>query len=281
MDIPKSWNYFDEIKILCLRCAINAYSLSTNIVPWFKRACIVGFSRQILYLLRITAIQNLYWDGLMLLQTKQNNSIIAAMLAAIPEPFFIFDEGGRYIEILGGIDRNKYHDGQHLIGKRIHDVMDKVLADKFVAQIKKALQSGQVLNYVYQLSSKDIKGSEALPGPEGQQWFEAHISPIKDIEGQPRMVVWVAFSITKLQKTVNEKDALILELRNAIGEIKNLRGILPICSHCKKIRDDKGYWNQIEAYIQKHSEADLSHSICPDCARKHYPEYDIYDELNG
>jgi AmiR/NasT family two-component response regulator len=63
------------------------------------------------------------------------------------------------------------------------------------------------------------------------------------------------------------------ELEKALAEIKTLRGILPICSHCKKIRDDKGYWNQIESYIRDHSEAEFSHSVCPDCLKKHYPKY--------
>ena len=200
---------------------------------------------------------------------------MSAVLNAVPEPFFIFDENGYYVQILGGVDRNRYHDGQHLIGKRIHDVMKDSLADTFLAQIRKAIGTGQVLNYVYQLSAGDIKGSEALPGPQGQQWFEAHISPIRKIEGQPRMVIWVAFSITDLRKALMEKDSLIRKLQKAIGEIKTLRGILPICSVCKKIRDDKGYWNQLEAYIHKNTDADFSHGICPECAKVYYPGFDI------
>jgi len=55
-----------------------------------------------------------------------------------------------------------------------------------------------------------------------------------------------------------------------------MRGLIPICASCKNIRDDKGYWKQVEVYIQEHSEADFTHSICPDCARKLYP--DIFDK---
>jgi len=87
------------------------------------------------------------------------------------------------------------------------------------------------------------------------------------------MVVWVAFSITELHTTIAEKIDLIDELRQALAEVKTLRGILPICSHCKKIRDDRGYWNQLESYIQSHSEADFSHGICEECARIHYPDF--------
>jgi len=63
------------------------------------------------------------------------------------------------------------------------------------------------------------------------------------------------------------------ELSRAMKEIKTLRGILPICASCKKIRDDKGYWKKTEAYIREHSEAVFSHSVCPECARKLYPDY--------
>ena len=62
------------------------------------------------------------------------------------------------------------------------------------------------------------------------------------------------------------------KLETALNNIRTLQGMLPICSHCKKIRDDKGYWNQIESYIRDHSEAEFSHSICPECAKRFYPE---------
>ena len=75
----------------------------------------------------------------------------------------------------------------------------------------------------------------------------------------------------ELSEAVKRREETISELKNALGEIKTLRGILPICSHCKNVRDDKGYWRRIEAYIEAHSEADLSHGICPKCAEKYYP----------
>jgi len=80
------------------------------------------------------------------------------------------------------------------------------------------------------------------------------------------------------KKSESEKEYLITELKKALKQVKTLRGILPICSHCKKIRDDKGYWEQIEAYIRDHSEAEFSHGICPDCAKKYYPDMDLYDK---
>ena len=73
-----------------------------------------------------------------------------------------------------------------------------------------------------------------------------------------------------------EMDQKNRELQRAMDEIKTLQGLLPICVSCKKIRDDKGYWNQIETYIKERSHAEFSHSICPDCAKKLYPEFEIH-----
>lgn len=82
--------------------------------------------------------------------------------------------------------------------------------------------------------------------------------------------------IAERRKTEKEKEKLIIDLKKALKEVKILGGLLPICASCKKIRDDKGYWNQLEDYIQKHSEAEFSHSVCPDCAKKLYPELELF-----
>jgi len=75
-------------------------------------------------------------------------------------------------------------------------------------------------------------------------------------------------------KMIQERQAkTITSLEEALAKVKLLSGLVPICAHCKKIRDDKGYWNQIEVYISEHSEADFSHGICPDCVHELYPDY--------
>ena len=75
------------------------------------------------------------------------------------------------------------------------------------------------------------------------------------------------------QRHREEREKLIAELREALATIKTLHGILPICSSCKKIRDDKGSWTQIEAYISEHTDTQFSHGICSECAEKLYPDY--------
>lgn len=83
-------------------------------------------------------------------------------------------------------------------------------------------------------------------------------------------------NMNEIDRLSREKDNKIDELKIALSEIKTLRGIIPICSSCKKIRDDKEHWNQIEMYIKEHSDAEFSHGICPECAEKLYPEYNPY-----
>ena len=73
------------------------------------------------------------------------------------------------------------------------------------------------------------------------------------------------------KKVELEKEATIVELKKAMDEIKILKGMIPICAKCKKVRDDAGYWQHIEVYIRERSEAEFSHGICPDCAKELYP----------
>jgi PAS domain S-box-containing protein len=85
----------------------------------------------------------------------------------------------------------------------------------------------------------------------------------------------IARDITARKQAEEEREKLISKLQEALDSIKILKGLLPICANCKKIRDDKGYWNQIEAYIRERSDAEFSHSICPACAKQLYSELEL------
>lgn len=87
--------------------------------------------------------------------------------------------------------------------------------------------------------------------------------------------------IIERKRTEAEREMLVNELQNALAEIKTLSGLIPICAACKKVRDDKGFWNQIEVYVRDHSEAEFSHGICPDCAKELYPELSPEDSQDG
>ncbi|MEI7729213.1 MAG: response regulator, partial [Verrucomicrobiota bacterium] len=91
--------------------------------------------------------------------------------------------------------------------------------------------------------------------------------PIGNRELAARVSAFVR--ILRLNRALREKNA---ELEAALAKVKLLSGLLPICSGCKKIRDDKGYWNGVESYVSKHSEATFTHGLCPDCTKKYFPE---------
>jgi len=91
-------------------------------------------------------------------------------------------------------------------------------------------------------------------------------------------LIGMGIDISERKHAEKQRDRLISDLQKALSEVKTLRGFLPICAHCKNIRDDKGYWNKIESYIHQHSDAEFSHGICPECAKKYYPDFNIYDD---
>ena len=127
-------------------------------------------------------------------------------------------------------------------------------------------------NYEKRMKGEDVPGKYDLRlvrrGGE-TIWVTMSASMIK-LGGAPAIMSLLT-DITERKNLESEREKIISELQKALSEVKTLSGLLPICASCKKIRDDSGYWNQIEVYIKNHSDADFSHSLCPDCARKLYP----------
>jgi PAS domain S-box-containing protein len=129
-------------------------------------------------------------------------------------------------------------------------------------RLREASEGTRGANLEFRILRKD--GTERWGAVSWQPIFDAdgcflgHRSSVRDI--------------TDRKREEAERESLILQLQKALAEVRVLRGILPICASCKKVRDDKGYWKQIEAYIRDHSEATFSHGICPECAKKLYPD---------
>ena len=105
-------------------------------------------------------------------------------------------------------------------------------------------------------------------------WLNVSAAPIisktENIDG----IVGTFADITERKKAEEEREVLIRDLQAALAKIKTLSGIIPICAKCKKIRDDKGYWNQVEVYIRDHTEAEFSHGLCPECVAEMEKEID-------
>lgn len=99
-------------------------------------------------------------------------------------------------------------------------------------------------------------------------WLYSKVVPLRNDHGEIVSALSVTVDITERKQTEEERLKLISELQKALTEIKTLHGILPICSVCKKIRNDAGSWTQMEWYIREHSEAEFSHGFCPECGQK-------------
>lgn len=202
--------------------------------------------------------------------------LLGTIAQTMPDPIFIIDNEGTYIEVIGGIERDLYDSGDFLRKKKFHDIFPPQLADQFLVTVQKAIESGKLQVVEYSLTSMDMR-SNPMDGPVSPQWYEGRVFPFNLHSEGKTVVLWIAINITEKKKAQQERDKAIEELKQALGEIKTLRGILPVCSYCKQVRDDKGYWEELDHYVQKHTEASVSHGVCPDCKKKHFPE--LFPEL--
>jgi len=108
---------------------------------------------------------------------------------------------------------------------------------------------------------------------DGQfRWHTGNAIPIYDAVGSVLYVIGISRDIHEQKLANAERESLLTELQHALNEIRTLSGIVPICASCTQIRDDEGHWHQVEKYVQDHSHAQFSHSLCPDCIKKLYPE---------
>lgn len=98
-------------------------------------------------------------------------------------------------------------------------------------------------------------------------------TPFHDERGRLVGTVHVARDISEQRRAAREREELIAELQQTLAKVKVLNGLLPICAVCKKIRDDTGYWEQVEVYVRDRTDATFSHGICPACARELYPDF--------
>jgi PAS domain-containing protein len=109
------------------------------------------------------------------------------------------------------------------------------------------------------------------------RWLMSRGRPLLDANGKAIRFIGIVLDITERKQFEAEREKLIKELQYALDNVKTLQGLIPICASCKKIRDDKGFWNQVEGYISQHTDAKFTHGICPDCAKKLYG--DVYDKM--
>ncbi len=197
-------------------------------------------------------------------QLRNSEKHYRLLLDESMDPTFSFYADGTYRYVNKAFAEGTGKPLDEIIGRTIWDVFEKNEADKRFAIVNRVFTEG-----------KTEEVEVRVPLPSGDTYYLTTVKPIFNDVGVVETVICTSKNITKrklAEDALKEKHNKLLE---ALKEIKVLSGLLPICASCKKIRDDTGYWNQIESYINQHSEAEFSHSICPDCAKNLYPDLDL------
>ncbi len=187
-----------------------------------------------------------------------------SLIETSPDVIVLIDFSGKIIVVNGvALTTYGYESRDELIGRSVLDFVIPEDRPRVLQEISKVLGVKTLRNLEYTSLKKD--GSTFS--------IEVSASLILDGQQKPTSIVIMIRDITERKQAEEEREKLIKELQKALAEVKTLSGLIPICASCKKIRDDKGYWGQIESYISDHSEAEFSHSICPDCMKKLYPDF--------
>jgi PAS domain S-box-containing protein len=196
---------------------------------------------------------------------KVHANFLQGLLNAIPNPVFYKNAQLLYIGCNTAFAEYMGLTIQDIIGKSVYDLAPPDLARSYNKKDVELLTHSRHHTQIYEAEVKHADGSMRNVIFNKAVFFEDN--------GAVGGLIGVIIDITQRKTLEKEREHLIGELQDALAQVKQLSGLLPICSACKKIRDDKGYWSQIETYITEHSEALFTHSICPGCAKKLYPQY--------
>jgi PAS domain S-box-containing protein len=196
---------------------------------------------------------------------QHERTILRTLIDNIPDGIYVKDiQCRKVIANLADVHNIGLQSEAEVLGKDDFDLFPKELAEGFIVDDRIVIQTGKPV----------INREEYVIDEQGKKrWLLTTKLPLRDEKGQTIGLVGIGRDITAQKKAEAERERLITELQDALADVKLLSGLVPICANCKKIRDDQGYWTQIESYIQDRSDAKFSHSICPDCAAKLYPDY--------
>jgi PAS domain S-box-containing protein len=196
-------------------------------------------------------------------RAEQARSHLAAVVESSDDAILSVTPEGILLSWNGGAESIFGYSGTEARGQNIEFLFahpEKELIHKFLARI----MGGERVNRIQTVClRKDFRPIDV----------SLTVSAIKNSDGQVIGVSAIARDITERRRAEAEREKLLRELQQALSEVKTLSGLLPICASCKKIRDDGGYWHQVEVYVQQHSKAAFTHGFCPDCIRKLYPQY--------
>jgi len=197
-------------------------------------------------------------------KTREAKDFLENMFNTVEDGIVVTDKEGFILQINPAFADMLGYTKQEIIGRHTGTFNpSRYEPDTIPTHIQRVFLDGYIRNYETKRTRKDGTLIDV----------ELNISILKDSEGNLKGMVASVRDITERKLAEQKREKLIGELREALSKVKTLSGLLPICASCKRIRDDQGYWNQIEAYIRDRSDAEFSHGICPECYRRLYPEF--------
>ena len=195
----------------------------------------------------------------------ESQEMLKLVLDTIPQRVFWKDREFRYLGCNLPFARDAYlDDPADVIGKEDFELSWRESAEIYRADDRFVMESGVPrLNY-----------EEPQAGPGGAMlWLRTSKVPLRDATGSVFGILGTYEDITEKKRAELEREKLVADLQKALAKVQTLSGLLPMCAACRKIRDDSGYWSQVEDYLAKHTEVKFSHGMCPDCMTRLYPEY--------
>lgn len=180
------------------------------------------------------------------------------IINSIDDPIFVKDEQHKWVLLNDACCRQIGHERKILIGKTDFDFHPQAEAQEFWDKDALVLKTGEVnLN------------REHVTYPDGSiHVVSTKKSLLTDSKTGRKYIVGIIRDITTQAALEAEREKLIVDLQDALLRIRTLKGLIPICASCKKVRSDDGYWEQVEDYVHEHSGADFTHGYCPECAAK-------------
>jgi len=200
----------------------------------------------------------------------KNNASTTAYIAGIDVPG---RRAGDITSMAGTVTKEVIRTRSRLLIQVDNDNIDEV-ARRFPSLLPTFQTGLRSLIFVPLISKDQVIGVLSLRATKPNAYTETDLRLTERVGNQIAGAIANAQLFIEHKRAEEEREKLIHQLQDALTKVKTLSGLLPICASCKKIRDDKGYWNQIESYIRDRSEAEFSHGICPECMEKLYPGFD-------
>jgi PAS domain S-box-containing protein len=206
-------------------------------------------------------------------ELRASQQILEGIMNAIPARVFWKDENLVYLGCNAAFARDAgFADPKDIIGKDDYQMGWRAQAESYRSDDRQVIESGVAKLLV----------EEPQTTPEGNiVTLLTSKLPLHNSQGEVRGVVGTYLDITARKKAEDERERLLTELKDALSNIKVLKGLLPICSYCKKIKDNEGYWEVLDSYIAKHTDTQFSHGMCPECEKKKLAEFEEFKRKAG